>query len=500
MNARALCTRSSYRHGVALLVAVGAGLPCASVQARPGETEMMVTATIRDFPASHPDFCKSSSIGSNWVEGAIAPTLSAAGTPVYVAPGKRVTVPGRDSSGRIISGKMVQHTVFYDLPDVFLASAPTLQGTALMNTYNPYVGPYGGTNIGPVPEVSSTYTMPAVNVPSLASYIPTYLQTGVGGGTLNSSFRCDVFDLRNQFYLTIQGDVTIVCTTTFLLENGSCIMLAPGARLTVYALGTVMFQNANQVNMNTGDFKRFTLYKVGVGDVDLGNAVDVCGTIIAPNGRLYVHNDGEWIGEVYAKQMQLSNSAKLHAPEPKETLCYDVNDTPAQLGAADPGAVTGPGTFDQWFKDTPGVNEGAQARMRFAKDAAGAWEFETSDFRPIDGELLSAGQYGANRNFTLDVDGQFIYTPCTGQFLEFTCDGDAMVYVDGKLVLDLIGNNTGVTQYVDLDRLGLDPNQPHTMQFFYAQRSCSGSAFNLRTNVTLNTTYKVVSPSVACSD
>ena len=79
--------------------------------------------------------------------------------------------------------------------------------------------------------------------------------------------------------------------------------------------------------------------------------------------------------------------------------------------------------------------------MRFTRDATGAWGYSDTDFRPIDGELMGSGQYTPNRNFTLDLDGRFTYKACTGQFVEFAGDGDAMVYVDGKLVVDNRGQH-----------------------------------------------------------
>jgi fibro-slime domain-containing protein len=168
-----------------------------------------------------------------------------------------------------------------------------------------------------------------------------------------------------------------------------------------------------------------------------------------------------------------------------------IDDTPPVLGASDAAGVNSAQTFNQWFQDTVGVNESAQERLLFSQDETGAWEFEADDFRPIDGQLLSEGQAGANRNFTLDLDGQFNYSPCTGQFFEFEGDGDALVYVDGKLVLELAGNNAGVEQRVDIDRLNLDPGTTHRLQFFYAQRSCSASSFHVRTSITLDTKYRV---------
>ncbi len=490
------------RHTSARLTAAAAAFAAGSLpaSAQTGTYDLVLTAHVRDFPATNPDFCKPMNIGTNWVEGLVAPTLGPSGVPTYTGMGKRVTVPANDNQGRNIAQGLVTHTDLQDLPDVHLATAPVIAGTAKMDTWDSNLGFYVPTSPGPVPEVSTTTTMPVVTVPTLSTYIASYLMTGVASGTLNSSFRCGSFTLRNQYTLTILGDVTIVCDGNFTLENSSNILIGPNSRLTVYVYGTALFENGNKVNMNTGDHTLFTLYKLGIGDVDLGNEVDVCGTLIAPQGRLYCHNTGEFYGDVTANQVRLSNSAQLHVPEPPETVCKIIDDTPIQLGSADPGSVANGQSFDTWFKDTPGVNMESQARLLFQKQLGGDLTFSSDDFRPIDGQLLGAGTWEPNRNFTLEMDGEFTYTPCSNQYFEFSGDGDAYVYIDGKLVLELAGNNTGMKQFVDFDRLGLDPAQPHTIKFFYAQRSCSPSKFKVRTNVELRTEYVVEYETVAIMD
>lgn len=343
--------------------------------------------------------------------------------------------------------------------------------------------------------------MPAVTVPTLTS-APDYIKTGNSSTTLSTSFRCSKFEVSNNHRITVSGDVVIVVSETFVVENYSRIELAAGARLTIYALKDAKFQDNCSVNMNTWDPARFVFYKMGTQDMFLQNGADVCGTFVCPQGRVVINNNADLFGWMTSKNLTMQNSAGLHVPaEAVNPPCsVAVDDNPSVLGAADSAGVSSGSSFGQWFADVPGVNESAQARMLFSKDDAGAWEFETNDFRPIDGELLAEGAPGPNRNFTLDLNGRFEYTPCSGQFFEFEGDGDALVYVDGKLVLELSGNSAGVGQHLDLDRLGLDPATPHTLQFFYAQRSCSPSRFHVRTSVNLDTTYIVKESAVSAHD
>ncbi len=477
-------------------------VPSSPAQAGPGSGtyDLVLTAQVRDFPASNPDFCKPTSIGANWVEGLVSPTLGAQGVPTYTGQGKRVTVPANDSQGRAIANSMIQSTVLIDPNDVLLVNAPTYSNNPKVDTYNPNLGPYGGSNIGPAPEIGTSQPMPVVTVPSISPYVVEYLRDGNASSTLSSSFRCSKFLVRNYHVLTIQGDVTIVVDDEMVVENFAKIVLAPGARFTVYALKDCKFQNFAEVNYNTWDHTAFTLYKMGTLDVYFQDNVKVCGTVICPDGRVFMHNQADLYGLVTAESLHMQNSAKLHVAEPLRTSCNIVDDTPAQFGSADPGAVSSAASFETWFQDTPGLNMESQARLLFQQQPGEALTFSSDDFRPIDGQLLGAGTWEPNRNFTIEMDSEFTYTPCSGQFFEFSGDGDAYVYIDGKLVMELAGNNTGMKQYVDFDRLGLDPAQPHTLQFFYAQRSCSPSKFNVRTNVELRTKYTVEYETVAIMD
>ncbi len=497
IGARALMLKAA-----AAAFAVGLALPVPALAGGPtgGTYDLVLTAQVRDFPSSNPDFCKPTTIGQNWVEGSVAPTLNAYGRPVYTGTGRRVTVPANDRLGRNIATSLVNNTVLVDQPDVILKNAPTFANAPKLDTYNPNMGPYNPLTPGPAPEIGTGQVMPTVTVPNITPYVTDYIKQGLGSGTLNSSFRCAKFVLENAYTLTVQGNVTIVVDELLAFQNGGHVLLAPGATLTIYALKDATFQNSAQVNMNTGDPTRFTLYLMGINDVMFGNSVDVCGTIISPQGRVYLHNDAELYGDVIADRLHMQNIAKLHVPEPKENACVVVNDTPAQMLLADSAAVSSAASFDTWFNDTPGVNMDAQARLLFQKQPGDVLTFSSDDFRPIDGELMGANTWEPNRNFTLEMNSTFTYNKCTGQFFEFTGDGDAFVFIDGKLVLEMAGNNSGVKQHVDIDRLNLDPAKEHTLQFFYAQRSCSPSKFKVRTSVELRTEYTVEAETVAIRD
>lgn len=476
-----------------------------SAAAQPGTYEVVLTGKVRDLPSTAPDFCQPTTAGQNWVEGSVSQTVGANGRPVYTGAGKRVTVPATDAAGHKIAGALISSTVLVETPDVLLATAPSISNNPQIDTYDPNQGPYGGSNVGPYPEIATGQVMPSVTVPNITPVLGDYILSGNGSTIINSSFKCTKFELTNNHVVTIQGNVVIVVTDLVSIQNHVTVNLDPGAKLTIYAMKDCTFKNNIDLNMNTWDHTAFTLYKMGgtvasFDNASFDNHVAVCGTIIAPNAGVYLGNNMDLYGPVTARSLQVQNSAGLHVPDPKQTACAMVSDTPVQMGAPDAAGVTSAQTFDTWFNDVPGVNMNTQARLVFEKQPDGALEFSDTDFRPIDGRLLDAGSTAPNRNFTFEIDGGFTYQPCTNQFFQFSGDGDAFVYVDGKLVMELAGNNSGVTQYVDLDRLGLDPGSEHKLQFFYASRSCSPAGFNVRTNVELRTQYTVEASTVAMRD
>lgn len=484
------------------LLGAFAGLACCA-GAMGQSSDLMVTATIRDFSDQHPDFGKPLVVGTNWVEKTLSLQLDANGLPSYVPTGKRIVMSAQDAAGHVIASALIQATQLIPVDGVKVVQVPNVTGTAFIDAYDPSAGPYGGSNVVTGVTAMTGQTMPTVVEPALSTYNAAVSYSGDLSSTLSSSFRCGTFRVENGYKLTIVGDVTIVSDVEFRIRNMGNVILAPGATLKVYAKGICEFDNGGVINGNTADHTRFQLYRIGMGDLVIRNGANLTGQVIAPNARVYMPNTGTIYGQVSAARLAMANASAIHVAHIPQTPCgIAVHDKAAQFGAADLAGISSAATFKQWFRDVAGVNQGIQARMRFTQNASGTWEFTDSDFRPIDGQLLSAGQYGANRYFTLALDGQFEFVSCSGQYFTFTGAGDAMAFVDNKLVLELMGNNAGMGQYVDFDRLGLNPDEKHTFKFFYAQRSGSGAGaeFGMRTNVTLDTTYNVVSPALACFD
>ncbi len=490
------------KHGVGarislLAFAAAAGFAPGAVARPDPTTDLVLTGMVRDFSANHADFCINPTVG-NWVENLVKPDL-VNGQPAYTGQGRRVVRPAHDGSGNTVSNSILGQTVSSTFAGLRLVNPISTTNSPTIDTYDPALGPYGGSNIGPAPQAQTGQQMQSVTVPTMSNYVQEYLRDGNAASTLSSSFRCSKFLIRNYHKLTIQGDVTIVVEEEFKIENHVQVKLAPGATFTVYALKDATFQNNVLVNMSPMDHTRFKFYKLGMLPVYFTNNADVCATFVCPQSQMQMGNTCDVYGTVESKSVAMQNTSGMHIAD-SGTCSNFSGDSPAQLGANDSGQVSSAGSFEDWYTDTPGVNMTAQARLLFHKDSTGAYEFSSDDFRPIDGKLLEEGGTSPNRNFTYEMDGEFTFQPCTGQFFEFSGDGDAFVYVDGKLVMELAGHGTNVTQYVDLERLGMEPGSTHNLQFFYASRSCNGGRFEVRTNLELRTKYNVEFQTIALLD
>jgi len=111
----------------------------------------------------------------------------------------------------------------------------------------------------------------------------------------------------------------------------------------------------------------------------------------------------------------------------------------------------------------------------------------TGGFFPINGQLFgnSAGE-NKNFHFTYELATEFMYNRGTGQVFTFTGDDDVWVFIDGRLVIDIGGVHSAVSQTIDLDRLDwLTDGQTHSLKFFFAERHRTQSNFRIDTTLNL---------------
>jgi fibro-slime domain-containing protein len=173
-------------------------------------------------------------------------------------------------------------------------------------------------------------------------------------------------------------------------------------------------------------------------------------------------------------------------PPPAAPACVQVGGSPATLGAASSAGIASADGFQAWFADAPSVNMSQSHTIEFRSIGNGIYEHSSADFAPIDGKLFGNESAEHNRNFTFSFSASFTAVECGGQFFEFAGTGDAWAFIDGQLAMDLGGMNANSRQMIDLNRLGLDPNVPHDLRFFYASRANVTSPIRLRTNMVLS--------------
>lgn len=96
---------------------------------------------------------------------------------------------------------------------------------------------------------------------------------------------------------------------------------------------------------------------------------------------------------------------------------------------------------------------------------------------------------GANGNFTLKGEAQFIYRRTDNLYFTFSGDDDVYLFINNKLALDIGGSHWPVEKTVNLNDLsaeyGLEEGQVATFTFFYMERCADASNFSIKTNIEL---------------
>lgn len=174
------------------------------------------------------------------------------------------------------------------------------------------------------------------------------------------------------------------------------------------------------------------------------------------------------------------------------------------------GSLHTSAAFSQWFRDVQGVNMSKPIPITLVRQT-GSNIYSFSDkkdanyankggFFPIDGDLYGnpSGQ-SHNFGFTYELATNFVYKQGSGQVFTFTGDDDVWVFIDGKLVVDIGGVHSAVSQTIDLDRLNwlVDGNK-YSFKLFFAERHTTQS--NVRIDTNLNLQNATLPPSTGLYD
>jgi fibro-slime domain-containing protein len=144
--------------------------------------------------------------------------------------------------------------------------------------------------------------------------------------------------------------------------------------------------------------------------------------------------------------------------------------------------LTTQANFDEWYRDTPGVNLPTIVYLQFVPNGA-FYTFQSNAYFPLDGAGFgnTPGKTHHNFSFTTELHLKFQYKG--GETFSFTGDDDLWVFIDGRLAIDLGGLHPPVQGSVGLDTLGLTKGQEYDLELFNAERHTAGSDFRADTDI-----------------
>jgi fibro-slime domain-containing protein len=346
---------------------------------------------------------------------------------------------------------------------------------------------------GTVATMAAPRAIPVVTPPHMGASAGELHRHG-GTYRISTDVRYKKIKIEKNAKLEIEGDRVIRCDQTFELKENSDVILLPGARLTLYLGKDLKVEKNSKFNVNTGNPQLVSIRRSGLGKKGKVKVKDNSKLVAWVQGErtdLDVDDRSHFYGSFAGRKAKVRKSSELHVDMAGLSFCVEIDDTEGSSGGPALGGITSAASFDEWYRDVLGVNQMKVHSITLTRGIDGVYSYLDDDFHPIDDQLFGNEGLPHNQNFTYMIAAHFQYEDCGGQFVEFEGGDGAWLFINHQLVLDIGGVSSDSSQYVDLDRLGLQPGTSNTFNLYWSNRRLSGSVFRLRTNVILDSSGHV---------